>query len=263
MEKLYADFADVRTLRTNLSTAEMIKYASNALLATMISFSNEFANLCGALGDIDVVEVMKGVHLSRYLSTRDSSGQYFEAPINAFLGAGCGFGGSCLPKDVKALIARGDEAGVPMRLLDAVMQINERQPAQTVALLKRRFPSLAGLRVAVLGLAFKPDTSDIRESPALPIIRQLIADGAAVRAYDPVATEEARNVFPNGSVEWPDHLVQALEGVDAIIVVTRWREFGELPELLRGMDPQPLVVDARRMLDKSRVARYAGIGLGG
>jgi UDPglucose 6-dehydrogenase len=263
LERLYGSFTGVQVLRTNIKTAEMIKYASNALLATMISFSNEFANLCSALGGIDAVDVMKGVHLSRYLSIRDENGRYVEAPITSFLAAGCGFGGSCLPKDVKALVTRAEEAGVPMRLLDAVMKINERQPTQTVALLKRHYASLEGLRVAVLGLAFKPDTSDIRESPAIPIIKELLSAKAVVKAHDPVAIEEFQRAYPSGDVEFCAQLPRAIEDVEAIVVVTRWGQFRELPELVKRLDPQPLVVDARRMLNKGEVARYAAIGLGG
>lgn len=262
IERLYDSFEGVPVLRTNTKTAEMIKYASNALLATMISFSNEFANLCSALGGIDVVEVMKGVNLSRYLTNRGQNGDFFEAPITSFLAAGCGFGGSCLPKDVKALIARGKEAGASTRLLDAVIGINERQPSETVAILRRHFGRLENLRVAVLGLAFKPDTSDIRESPAVPIIRELLSAKAIVKAHDPVAIEEFRGAYPGDEIEFCDQLSGAIEGVEAIIVVTRWVQFKALPELIKHMNPQPLLVDARRMFERSEVARYAGVGLG-
>jgi UDPglucose 6-dehydrogenase len=261
MEELYRDFDGVEVQRVNVGTAEMIKYASNALLATMISFSNEFANLCSAMDDIDVVDVMRGVHHSRYLSARDEkNGTYVEAPITSFLAAGCGFGGSCLPKDVKALIARGEESGVPMCLLTSVMHINERQPGRVVGMLKRRFPSLKGVRVTVLGLAFKPDTSDIRETPAIPMMRELLAAGASVKAHDPVANEEVKAILPE--VEYCNELPRAIEASQAVIVVTRWQQYLELPRLLRNADPQPLVLDARRMLKRSDLAHYAGVGLG-
>jgi len=262
IERLYDSFKGVPVLRTNIKTAEMIKYASNALLATMISFSNEFANLCSALGGIDVVEVMKGVNLSRYLTNHGQNGDFFEAPITSFLAAGCGFGGSCLRKDVKALIARGKEAGASTRLLDAVIEINERQPSETVAIVRRHFGRLENLRVAVLGLAFKPDTSDIRESPAVPIIRELLSAKAVVKAHDPVAIEEFRGAYPGDEIEFCDQLARAIEGVEAIIVVTRWAQFKALPEMIKHLNPPPLVVDARRMFERSEVARYAGVGLG-
>src|SRR6185295_13146068 len=198
LERLYAPFSsDVPRFRTNNKTAEMIKYASNAVLATMISFSNEVGNLCAQLGNIDAADVMRGVHLARYFTTPlDDGAKRITAPITTFLYAGCGFGGSCLPKDVKALVAHGASAGQPMPLLDTVVKINEQQPRRVVELLEKHFPSLAGVRISVLGLAFKPDTDDMRESPAIPIIRDLLALGAVVSAYDPVAAESAKKVLP-------------------------------------------------------------------
>ena len=151
----------------------MIKYTSNALLATMISFSNELANLCTAVGDVDIVDVMEGLHSSMYLTVDGRS-----APITSFLEAGCGFGGSCLPKDVSALIAHGPAVGQPMRLLVCGdRNVNEGRPDEVVRIVKRHLPTLAGARVAVLGLAFKPDTNDVRESPAIPIVERLRGGG--------------------------------------------------------------------------------------
>ena len=148
LAELYEPFpADVPRLRTNTRTAEMIKYASNSLLATLISFSNELANLGSALGGIDTVEVMRGVHLSMYFRSRNKDGL---PPITSFLKAGCGFGGSCLPKDVSALIAHGHKAATSMRMLESVIRINEEQPKRTVALLRKHWASLKGIRVAVL-----------------------------------------------------------------------------------------------------------------
>jgi UDPglucose 6-dehydrogenase len=247
---VYSVFPQARQLRMNNRTAEMVKYASNALLATMISFANEVGNLCGTLG-IDVVDVMPGLHASRYL-TPNGSGR--AAPIASFLEAGCGFGGSCLPKDVRALIAHGRQAGRQLDLLEAVMRVNDRQPDEVVALLKNELGSLAGLRVTVLGLAFKPGTDDTRESPALPVLERLRAEGAALTLYDPVARAALEGV----SVA-PD-LESAVEAAEAIVLITRWPQFEALPELLERLDPQPLVVDGRRLLDKRSVARYAGIG---
>src|SRR5262249_9785494 len=152
----------------NNKTAEMIKYASNALLATMISFSNELGNLCARLGGVDIVDVMKGLHLSKYLSLVLPDGSRAWPSIKGFLWAGCGFGGSCLPKDVKALIAHGRNAGMPMPLLTAVINVNDRQHLQVFSLLRKHFTSLDGISVAVLGLSFRPDTDDVRESPAIP-----------------------------------------------------------------------------------------------
>jgi len=260
LEELYGSFEGIPRIRTNNKTAEMIKYTSNALLATMISFSNEIGNLCAALGDIDAVDVMHAIHTNSYLSCSLPNGNRFAAPITSFLEAGCGFGGSCLPKDLKALIAHGRKAGSSMQLLEAAISINERQHEQVLARLKRHFPNLAGVRITVLGLAFKPDTNDIRESPAIPIIEALLADEAEVRAFDPAANCEAQKLFGN-EVTVCDDIEQAIANAEAIVLVTRWEEFRTLPQVLARLDPQPLFVDGRRMLDKSTIARYEGIGL--
>jgi UDPglucose 6-dehydrogenase/GDP-mannose 6-dehydrogenase len=265
LAKVYSAF-DTDCLRTTPKTAEMIKYAANSLLATMISFSNEIANLCTALGGIDVVDVMKGVHLDKRLSpiVTDEDGnrvQRITPAFTTYLEAGCGFGGSCFPKDVQALIAHGKQAGSPMRLLDAVIQINKEQPHQCIDLLRRHFDSLEGVQTTVLGLAFKPGTDDIRESPAIPVIKELLDQHARVKTYDPIANGEARMAIGDAGVEFCTDIDQALDGAEAVILITRWSEFEHLPELLAQADPQPVLVDGRRMLDKQSVARYEGIGL--
>ena len=258
---LYSPFNGVEQLRTNNRTAEMIKYTSNALLATAISFSNEIANLCSTLGGIDVVDVMRGLHLSKYLSPILPDRTRLVAPLSAFLLAGCGFGGSCLPKDVKALIAHGKQAGRPMPLLEAVIRINDHQPRQLLSLLKKHFPSLNGIRVAILGLAYKPGTDDMRESPAISLIRELLAAKAEIKAYDPAANHQAAKLIQNPHFVLSDDLVEAVTDVQAVVLVTRWEEFRHLPDLLADMHPQPVFIDGRRMLDKHTVARYEGIGL--
>jgi UDPglucose 6-dehydrogenase len=261
MTQMFAAFGDVDILRTSNKTAEMIKYASNSLLATLISFSNEIGNLCAALGDIDVTEVMRGVHLDRRFSPLLADGTRVVPGFTSYVAAGCGFGGSCFPKDVRALIAHGRQAGVPMRILDAVIAVNEQQPQQILRLLEKQFPALADLQIAVLGLAFKPDTADMRESPAIPVIRALQSRGAAVRAYDPVAHREAASILGNDNIRYCADLEDALRAADAIVVMTAWDEFRALPELLEHRRPQPVVVDGRRMLDKQSFAPYEGIGL--
>lgn len=261
MAAIYAPFKDAPTVRTNNKTAELIKYASNATLATMISFSNEIANLATRLGGIDAAEVMKAVHLARYFTTTLKDGQRVTAPIASFLYAGCGFGGSCLPKDVSALAAQGASAGEPMRMLNSVLEINRERPERTVAILRKHFPSLRGVRVAVLGLAFKSDTDDIRQSPALPIIDLLLEDGAAVSAFDPIAIEPARKALPEGKVSFAGSLEEAVRGAEAVVITTSWKEFGRLPALLSDVANPPVVIDGRRMLDKRSVRRYDGIGL--
>jgi UDPglucose 6-dehydrogenase/GDP-mannose 6-dehydrogenase len=259
LEDLYKPFpADVPRVRTNTRTAEMIKYASNSLLAALISFTNELANLGSALGGIDTTEVMRGVHLSMYFRSRNKEGL---PPITSFLKAGCGFGGSCLPKDVSALIVHGQKAGTSMRVLESVIRTNEEQPKRTVDLLKKHWPNLKGVRVAVLGLSFKPETSDVRESPAFPIMRELLDAGASVKAFDPVAKHEAQKAFPEAKVNYCDSLEAALKDIDAVIVVTPWKEFRDVPALLQKRQPQVVFVDGRRAFDKQSLAKYEGIGL--
>jgi UDPglucose 6-dehydrogenase/GDP-mannose 6-dehydrogenase len=238
----------------------MIKYTSNSVLATMISFSNEIANLCSALGGVDVAEVMRGVHLARYFTTAFEDGTRIKAPISSFLWAGCGYGGSCLPKDTKALSAHGAAHGAPMPLLDAVIQTNQAQPARMIALLEKHFPSLRGVRVALLGLAFKEDTDDMRESPAIPIARMLVERGAHVVAYDPIAAGAARAVLPAG-IRYAETLDQAVSDIDAALLVTRWAEFNRLSGLLAKQARPALLIDGRRVIEPRSVPNYDGIGL--
>jgi UDPglucose 6-dehydrogenase len=260
-ELLYSVFEDVDIVRTSARTAEMIKYASNALLATLISFSNEVGNLCARLGGIDVVDVMRGVHLDKRFSPILPDGVRITPGFTTYLAAGCGFGGSCFPKDVRALISHGRKQGLPMRVLEATMAVNESQPDEVLRLLSRHFPTLNGVSIAVLGLAFKPGTDDVRESPSLPLVRALQEQGARIRAFDPIARHEAERVIDSVGIEYCDSLGQAVQGVEAVIPMTRWEEFAALPDLLAATDPQPVVVDGRRMLDRRRFARYEGIGL--
>lgn len=261
LEKVYAVFEGVVQLRTNTKTAEMIKYTSNCLLATMISFSNEIGNLCGAIGDIDVVEVMKGVHLDKRLSPVLPDKNRVVPLFTAYLEAGCGFGGSCFPKDIRALIAYGEKIGTPMRLLDAVIRVNEKQPQQVLSLLKKHFPSLKGIRISVLGLAFKPGTDDMRGSPAIPVLNAMLAKEAEIKVYDPVAKHQALKLLGNRNIVFCDDLAHAIQDVEAIVLLTAWEEFRIIPQLLAHMDQQPVFVDGRRFLDKHSVRRYEGIGL--
>ncbi len=261
LEKVYEGFPGVPVLKTTNSTAEMIKYTSNCLLSTLISFSNEIGNLCATMGNVDALEVMKGVHLDKRLSPILPDGQRVVPVLTTYLEAGCGFGGSCFPKDVKAIIAHGLKIGQPMELLQAVIQVNSRQPMEMIALLKKHFPTLQDVRVGVLGLAFKPGTDDMRESPAIPIIEHLLKQGAKVKAYDPVARHEAEKCFADTEIIFCDGLTQALDDVDVLLVLTRWSEFSEVQRLIKERSPQPLLVDGRRMFDKHQITKYEGIGL--
>jgi UDPglucose 6-dehydrogenase len=261
LKQLYAAFEGVDIVETNCRTAEMIKYASNSLLATMISFANEIGNLCAAVGGIDVKEVTRGVHLDKRLSPILPGGRRIVPGFTTYIEAGCGFGGSCFPKDVNALIAYGAQKGQPMRLLESVMAVNAVQYREVMARLYKHFPSLDAVNVTVLGLAFKPGTDDMRESPAIPIVRELLAARATVKAFDPVATQEARKLFAGAPIEYCDTLASAIDGAHAIVLLTRWSEFDRLIDLLSRRSSAPLVVDGRRMLDRRKIERYEGIGL--
>lgn len=261
LARAYEPFSAVDTLRVNNKTAEMIKYTSNSLLATLISFSNEIGNLCASLGGIDAMDVMRGVHLDKRVSPVLNDGQRITPGITTYLEAGCGFGGSCFPKDVKALIAHGEKAGQAMSLLKTVIQVNKGQPEQVLQYLKKHFPELNNVRVAILGLAFKPGTDDMRESPAIPIIEQLIAAGAELTAYDPVAQEEARKIFGTNTVRYHESIEETVKNVQAILLLTRWDEFKELPKMLEKLDSSAVVVDGRRMLPRNCVNHYEGIGV--
>lgn len=261
LDRLYAGFEGVEKLRANNRTAATIKYAANALLATMISFSNEIADLCSAVGDVDVVQVMEGVHLDRRLSPRLPDGRRVRPGFLDYLEAGCGFGGSCFPKDVKALIAHGRGLDTPMRILEAVIRVNEERPRRLVSLLDRHFTSLAGRRVAVLGLAFKPGTDDLRGTPAIPVIEELRSRGAVVQVHDPVANLPPDLEGEDGAVRECGSLEDAVTDVEAVLLVTSWPDFGRLEEAVEGRRPVPVIIDGRRILDPEAFPSYEGIGL--
>lgn len=259
LTELYAPFSNADQLLTTTRTAEMIKYTSNALLATLISFSNEIANLAASVG-VDALEVMRGVHLDKRFAPLNADGSRVWPGAIAYLEPGCGFGGSCFPKDVKSLIAFGIEQGTPMRVLQSVVDVNDAQPAKMLDLLGRHFPDLSGVRITVLGMAFKPGTDDIRESPSLEVTGRLLAEAADVMVFDPVATDEVARVFGD-RVTYAKDLESAVGGAQGIVLMTRWDEFKRVPELLRNRTPQPVVVDGRRLLAKDSLAVYEGIGL--
>lgn len=261
MAQLYEVFPTVDKVKTSPKTAEMIKYTANSLLATMISFSNEIGNLCSALGGIDVVDVMRGVHLDKRLTPILPSGERVVPVFTTYLEAGCGFGGSCFPKDVKALIVHGQDRGQPMQLLESVVAINERQPQQILDILDRRLKDVGKSRIGILGLAFKPGTDDMRESPSIPIVRELQKRGAQMKAYDPVAKTEAMHLFGNEHIQYTDSLEDTVAEVDAVLLLTRWPEFKRVGELMKKSGSAALMIDGRRMLDKNDFDQYEGIGL--
>ncbi len=233
---LYTSFTCPK-IETSIRTAEMIKYASNAFLATKISFANEIGNLAKKLG-IDAEEVFAGVGLDSRIGP-------------AFFRTGIGFGGSCFPKDVRALIAGAGEHGEDLQILHAALRVNEDQPMRLIRLLQQYIRDLSGRRIGILGLAFKPNTDDIRESRAIPIIRALLDAGAEVIAYDPLAMESFASLFPEIEYASSAEIVLA---ADAVLITTEWEEFERLDY------SGTIVIDGRRIAAASRTAKiYEGV----
>jgi UDPglucose 6-dehydrogenase len=247
--RLYASL-DAPVVTTDVASAEMIKLASNAFLATKISFINEIANVSEELG-ADVSEVARGMGLDDRIGPK-------------FLQAGIGYGGSCFPKDVQALKQLAGNSGYHFQLLTAVIEVNELQKRRTVGKLQKHLGSLVGKEVALLGVAFKPNTDDIREATSLVLSGRLQGEGASVRVYDPVAAQRADPIL--GGARICATALEAVDGADAVVLVTEWPEFGELDwagEVKRRMR-QPLVVDGRNFLDRDALVEagftYEGIG---
>ncbi len=248
MAELYAPL-EAPIVRTDIASAEMVKLAANAFLATKISFINEIANVCEETG-ADVLEVARGMGLDHRIGTH-------------FLRPGIGFGGSCFPKDVSALKQLAGNSGYHFQLLTAVIEVNELQKRRVIGKLQKHLGSLVGKTITLLGLAFKANTDDMREASSLVLSARLQADGAKVRAYDPIAAAEARKLMPG--VEFSSSSLEALAGADACILVTEWPEFAELDwreasEQMAGS----LVVDGRNFVDPQAVRAagltYEGIG---
>lgn len=252
--ELYAEFAGVDVVRTSTATAEMAKYTANALLATLISFSNEIGGICEQSG-VDVVEVMRAVHLDRRLTPITAHGRVRPAVLD-YVAVGCGYGGSCFPKDVRALVAFGKQRGERMDILQSVTGTNERQPHRVVDMivdeLDQHGRTLAGSRIAVLGVAFKPGTDDVRESPSDPVIRALLDGGATVIAHDPIAYLEIEGL------QWEQSFDDAVAGSDVVVVMTTWPEYKALPEKLSR--DNVIFVDARRYFPPSITSSYRGVG---
>jgi len=261
LANIYASFATVDKVRVNNTTAELIKYASNSLLATLISFTNEIGNLCTQLEDTDITSVMQGVCLDQRLSPIDKQGNRTVPGIVSYLAAGCGFGGSCFPKDVNALRAFADQQGVGSDMLSSVIDVNNNQPAEFIDLLQQRITDLEGKTIAVLGLAFKPETDDTRESPAIKVIQQLEAAGANVITYDPIV-KTLPPELDSSSAAIADSMDNAVKACDAVMLITAWDEFKSLSQSLAKSGKQPWVLDGRRILNPADFKHYAGIGLG-
>jgi UDPglucose 6-dehydrogenase len=247
LRQLYAPFQRnrERIIVMGVRSAELTKYAANAMLATRISFMNEVANLAEALG-ADIEEVRRGIGSDPRIGYQ-------------FLYAGAGFGGSCFPKDVKALQRSADEAGRPLRLLAAVEEVNETQKHVLAGKIRARFGgSLSGKKIALWGLAFKANTDDMREAPSLTLIDELTQGGAAVQAYDPAAGHEARKLLEkNRGVKIVDHAIDALDGADALVIVTEWQEFRS-PDFaaIKARLKTPAIFDGRNLYDPAAVRAH-------
>ncbi len=255
LESLYKDFYADNTppiIRTSLATAELIKYASNSLLATKISFINTIANICEKIPGADVKTVAAAMGLDKRIG-----------PL--FLNAGLGYGGSCFPKDVKALIASSKAFNYVPELLESVEKVNYTQPLKAVQFCKQQLGNLKGKVIAILGLAFKPDTDDMREARVIPIINQLLKEGADVTAYDPVATPTAKAIF-NNKIHYATSALECIKNADCCIIVTEWPEFKNLsPEDFVKQMKQPVLIDGRRIYNPeaySEKLRFLAIGLG-
>ena len=240
-------------IRTSLSTAELIKYASNSLLATKISFINAMANICEKLPGADVNVVAQAMGLDKRIN-----------PL--FLNAGLGYGGSCFPKDIKALIACSKNLGYPLHLLEEVENVNKTQPLKAIELCKTFLGNdLKDKQIALLGLAFKPDTDDLREARVIPIINQLLKEGAKITAYDPVAIPNTKKVFKN-KIKYATSINNCLKNAECCIIITEWEEFKKLTpkDFIKNMK-QPNLIDGRRIFDPKdfkKELKFTAIGLG-
>jgi len=237
LKELYKDF-DCPIIETTPSTAEMIKYASNAFLATKVSFINEIGNICKKLG-MDAYEVADGIGLDKRIG-------------RAFLDSGIGWGGSCFPKDTKALIRWSEKIKEELNIVRSAIIVNEKQPLRVIELLKKHLPSLKGKTIGVLGLAFKPDTDDVRESRSIPIVEKLLEEGATVKVFDPKAMDNFKKVFPH--ITYCSSAVEVLEGSEAVLILTKWDEFRKIDYSGK------IVIDGRRVLEAKKTARiYEGV----
>ena len=242
MKEIYSALYLIETpfVITSLETAEMIKYAANAFLATKVTFINEIANLCEYAG-ADVLHVARAMGLDGRIGRK-------------FLHPGPGYGGSCFPKDTRALLRMAEDRGYPFKVLNSVIEVNEEQKKRMVGKIKGIVGDLRGKTIGILGLAFKPNTDDIRESSAITIIEGLLAEGAKVKAFDPAAMEETRAVFPN--IEFGKDSYDMAKGCDALVLVTEWNQFRRLDlERIKGLLKSPVFIDLRNVYDPEQMRR--------
>jgi len=248
LEKLYESWkTNIPRIKVELRTAEMIKYAQNAFLATKISFINEIANICQKCG-VDAKDVTYAIGLDPRINPR-------------FLNFGAGYGGSCFPKDVKALIAKAQRIGYNPKLLKSVEEINQKQALEVL----KMAGDVKGKTVSILGLAFKPDTDDIREAPSIKLIKELKKHGVTIKAFDPQATENMKKIFPN--ITYTNSPLECLKDSDICFVMTEWKEIKELePKEFLQLMKTPVIIDGRRVFDPEKMKKlgftYKGIGYG-
>jgi len=259
LEELYSPW-DVDKVRVNTRTAELIKYANNALLATQISAINEVANFAATLGGIDVMDVVAGVHLDKRWNPI-VDGKRVNPQILSYLIPGCGFGGSCFPKDVQALRSQGQALGNDMRMLNAVLDINDLQPHQIVRILEKELGDLVNKKILLLGLSFKPGTDDVRESPAIKIISDLVGRKLDIYAHDPISINNFQKVtgLKKENIQFVNEWRSFVPNVEIIIIATSWTEYWEL----EGFDLSGVTLfDARRMFSGIQIKpkNYLSIG---
>ncbi len=239
LKELHQPLTD-QIITTDIRSAEMIKYASNAFLATKISFINEISNICEKVG-ADVSRVAEGMGYDKRIGS-------------SFLKAGIGYGGSCFPKDTQALIQIAGNVDYDFKLLKSVVEVNKDQRFNVIRKLEEALDVLDGKQIAVWGLAFKPDTDDVRDAPAIEIIQRLLDQGATVKAYDPIATENFRKEVDSPAISWASSAMEAARDADALCVLTEWKEFMEvdLAELAAHMD-QPILIDGRNIYEEDQI----------
>ena len=250
-------------IQTNLETAEMIKYTNNAFLATLISFSNEVANISEKIPGIDPFEVMSALIKDKRITTIVND-QKIVPGIADYLSPGCGFGGSCFPKDVNAIVNFASSIDVKTPLLDAVLSVNNERSDRIITLSKVILSSLNDKKIAVLGLAFKPDTDDMRSSPAIEVIKKLQAQNSKIYAYDPKVNEQNLHSIGITGISVTQDIEGCLDNADLVILLTKWTEFSKIDgEFLKKYMKNPKIIDGRGFLDKSKFEKntYYKIGL--
>ena len=263
LEEIYSPWKCDK-IKVNTRTAEMTKYACNSLLAIQISSTNELANICSSIGGIDITDVMQGVHTDKFWNPILESSKRANPEILSYLKPGCGFGGSCFPKDLKAIRNHSKKLGLNPHILNAVLKVNDNQPYQIINLLKQSFSSIKDKKLLILGLSFKPNTDDVRESVSIKIINELVLAKAKIIAHDPVAIQNAKkHININTKVDFSEDWLSKLSMVDAVVILTNWEEYKQLSD----SSNQPklknkIIIDSRRLFNPTDFpdAQYQTVG---